>query len=300
MVLVTCRSVPEPLGSEYDDGHQLGQRDVLELLPLAGAVDGAGLVQLLVKARQRGQVDDGSLAGVLPDIGAQEDPGPVLLHRIELHGVLAQHGVDLVEEAVGGDHGVQRVHDHDPADEIGHEQDGVIDLGGLAVAHFVDQHRQAHLQHHAHHHEQQVVAHGVADQHRRVLQQVGEVVQPVPFRGDQAVQKDVLEEGRRGGNRHLVLLERQDDAGHRQICKRQQEQHAGQHHKQVCRLTLAGIRKCLGFSILTCLKLSNTHAGKPPFRILCEEGKKRRTLASGTAAFMLIFCPSSKTLHIIS
>ena len=239
-----------------------------------------GRVQLLVKAGQRGQVDDGALAGVLPHVGDQEDPGPVLLLAVELDGVLAHHGIDLVEEAVGRDHRVQRVHDHDPADEVGHEQYGVVDLRGAAVAHLVDQHRQAHLQHHAYHHEQQVVAHGVSNQHRRVLEQVREVVQAVPLGLHKAVQEDVLEERVRRGHRHLVLLERQYDAGHRQIAERQQEQRPGQHHREVRALPLAGIRQRLLFRAFI------AHLDIPPFLAPSARPESATPFCVRVAAFL--------------
>ena len=94
---------------------------MLDLLHAGRAIDGGGLIQLRVDRCQRGNIEDGIPAGILPNIRADEQrTEPVLLDH-EVNPVAAHGGDQLVDDAVGGrEEQVDHARQHHGGDEVGH------------------------------------------------------------------------------------------------------------------------------------------------------------------------------------
>ena len=211
------------------------------LLPLARAVDGGRLIQFLIEAGQRSQIDDGVVARILPHVAEHEDEGPVLGLGVEVDSGHAQRGEDLVENALCGHERVDQVRNDDPGDEVGQEQDGVVHLGRNAVVQLVDDDGQAHGHHQAQRHEHQVVTNRVAHNRPcvRRLEDELEVVQGHPRVVDkQAVDELVLDPEILRGFCQGVTLESKDDCGHWQVAEAEKERQAGKKHRQKSDMTL--------------------------------------------------------------
>ena len=183
------------------------------LLKAPGAVDGGRLVQFRVDCRQGGQVDDRAPAGVLPDVGDNVDRRkPARLHEPR-ERLAAQGDDDAVHQAFAleevDDHAG---HDHH-RDEVRQVADGLHHALEPGVAQLVEQQRQDDRHRKAEDDAVQRQQHGVANQLPGVG--IGEELGKVP-------QADPL--GAPDAERHLVVLEGDDDAVDRQVVEDQEVQ----------------------------------------------------------------------------
>ena len=125
-------------------------------LPAGGAVDAGGLQHLAGNVLKSGDVDDHHIADLLP--AHEDDQAPEAVFRLHQDG-----GGPAAEHAVK-DHGPD-VAEHDAADQVGHEEDGAVEVAALdalgqGVRHGEGQHVDEHQGHHG---EQGGVPEGVAE-----------------------------------------------------------------------------------------------------------------------------------------
>ena len=109
--------------ADGDGGHQVGQLDLPEDLPLGGAVDAGGLQIVPRDGLQAGDIDDHHIADLLP--AHEDDQTDEAVGSMEGHQGLAQQGQNAVEQDVPD------IAQHDAADQIGHEVDGAEQVGAL-------------------------------------------------------------------------------------------------------------------------------------------------------------------------
>ncbi len=203
-----------------DHAGQHGQRDVADLLTLGRAVDLGRLKDLLIHARERGQIHDRAVARALPDVDDGQDGRPVLRGEIPVDWAFA-HGLEDVVEHTGRvvEQRVDDIGDGDEGDERGHDHDGLRHLG-IALEHaLVKRNGQRHIGDRAHSREQEVVAQGVPHDARRDIH-VGdehlEVGKAAPGAAQYAL---AIIEGLEGDgyavHRHIVEHENQYDARQR-------------------------------------------------------------------------------------
>ena len=120
-----------------------------------------------------------------------------------------------VEQALVRDQeGVDEVADHDPAHKVGHEHQGLVELGLALAVDVADDDGQAHGQDDVQHDEGQVIQNGVAEDHGEdaEVEEVAEVVEAHPLAAQQIGQKSLT-----AGD--LVILERDDESEHGQVAE---------------------------------------------------------------------------------
>ena len=90
-------------------------------LPTACAVDLGSLIQLHIHAGQRRQIDDGAVAGLLPDILADDQRGKELGVAEQVGRIRAEDlGQHMVDGAVrGGEHLESQRRHNDDGDKVG-------------------------------------------------------------------------------------------------------------------------------------------------------------------------------------
>ena len=137
--------------------HDRRQVDVTDQLQTAGAIDLRGLVQRGVHTGERGQVDDGVPADVLPDFGDPVDGGD---------GAGGAHQRFVAEEAAQdagarGQEDVEHRDDDHHGDEVGHVGDGLYEALDFLGADLVDEQGQNDREDEAHDQRPQGDANGV-------------------------------------------------------------------------------------------------------------------------------------------
>lgn len=182
---------------------------------LLGAVQHGGFVQGAVDAGDGGQIDHHAVAGALPDLEDNEEQGPVRGLGVPAVGLAAEENHHPVQGAVVGvEEGEYEVADHDPAQEVGEEHQGLVGLGGPLGVQLVDHDGQRNGDDDAQNDEDDIVKQGVAQQHGEgvVVNEEGKILEAHKFTVEQIVQEGLPGED-------LVLLKGDNQAEHRQIAE---------------------------------------------------------------------------------
>ena len=216
--------VAETQQRHYDDGrHQHGDCDAPELLPRGRAVNVGRLIDLLVKAGQRGQVKNRAIADALPELHDQQDHGPVLAVLIEADILQPEHQAEAVDDA---DIALQKrlydKGDRDVGNKRRQDHTGLEILCCPFMDHLVDADRDRHIADRTEEGKQEVIPDRIARQPPRRIadhEQIPEILQPVPRTFEDPV--GIVE-----------FLERDDKTGHGYIIERNQQQYRRKRHKK--------------------------------------------------------------------
>ena len=208
----------------HGDGNQVGNIDVLDLVPAGGAVDGGRLIQLGVDAGQGGDVQDRVPPRVLPDLRSDEQgPEPSRLHD-EVNALAPRRGDQVVDDAVGrGKKQVNHARQHHGGNEMGHVDGGLgKPLEALAVQ-LVQQDRQQDRDREAEQQPVQVEQEGVQEHPAAVIaaEELFKVLEAHPFAAGDAEGGLVIAEG----NLHAV---------HGKIAEHDEEARAGSSSTHSC------------------------------------------------------------------
>ena len=191
-----------------------------DALQAARAVNGRGLVQRRVDARERGQVDDRAPADILPDVGGDEDGAEVARVGQQACALHAQHGQHVVDQAVRLAKLRQQAAHDDDGDEVRHVRDRLDDVLIAVVGHLMDHQGEDDGRRERKGDLIQVDQQRVADDAPGVhaTQKLGEVVQ-----ADEAAAGDAAH--------GLVVLKRDDRIVHARIVKDDVVEHDRNQHQ---------------------------------------------------------------------
>ena len=192
-----------------------------KLLETARTVDFGGLVQFLIYARQRGDIEDAVPAHALPDGGDninRNKQAGVGEHRF---AAVPKELRDLIDETAG----VRKAHNHaahdDNGDKVRHIGHRLDDLDELFMRNFVEQQRKNDGNREAENNAAQTDGDGVFNQAPEILalEEVNEIFESYPF----VVQNT--------GVQRVVVLKCDQGAVHRLIAEDDIVQKHGQHQQ---------------------------------------------------------------------
>ena len=208
---------------EHDaDGHaNAGERHVPDLLEVARAVDGRGLVQLRVHRGDGREVDDGSPADVLPHVGEDDQREERGLQSHDEDGIVAERLADVVHHAaVGREERAHQGDNDDPGDEVRQVADRLDHALVLRQVQLVEQQGQNNRRREAERQLQKADTQRVLDRDPE-LRRIDELVE-VLHAGPRASEDAQIE---------LIVLEGQHNAAHGRIAENNQPDKARQNEQ---------------------------------------------------------------------
>lgn len=142
---------------DADGRGQKRDRNIDDALEARGAVDVRRLVEALVNAGDRRQIDDRVVARVLPDVEDQQDRVPVARRRIEIDARTAACHDQIVEQArVRAEDALQHVADDNPGNKVREKHHGLGHLEEALRLYLIEHDGQQHSAHRTHQQEQNV------------------------------------------------------------------------------------------------------------------------------------------------